>query len=178
MMMRSILLVLGAVLVFSQSGLADIVRFQEAAPGIYRGGQPETAADYDMLQSLGVRTIINLRSDETVAVESEVAKLREIEFISAPMKGFTAPKDETVELALTTLMDPGFYPVFIHCKQGKDRTGLVVGLYRVYHDGWKPRAAYKEMRKIGFNHWLLGLDVYYWWHTVFSKHPYLESDSI
>ncbi len=174
MKFRSILVGFVAALVLSQSSFAEILRFHEVAPGVYRGGQPANSAEYDELQALGVRTIINLRNDASVEAERVEAKLRGIEFISAPMASFTAPKDETVELALSSLSDPGYYPVFIHCKQGKDRTGLVVGLYRVYQQGWKPKAAYKEMRTIGFNPWLMGLGAYYWWHTVISHHPYAE----
>lgn len=33
----------------------------------------------------------------------------------------------------------------VHCTHGQDRTGLVIGRYRVLHDGWTKDAAYAEM---------------------------------
>ena len=41
---------------------------------IYRGGQPETEADYVLLARMGVRTIVNLRGDSSVGPERETAE--------------------------------------------------------------------------------------------------------
>jgi hypothetical protein len=47
--------------------------------------------------------------------------------------------------------------VLIHCKNGWDRTGLLVGMYRVIYDGWTTDKAYEEMRRLGFHPELRGL---------------------
>jgi protein-tyrosine phosphatase len=46
--------------------------------------------------------------------------------------------------------------VLVHCTHGQDRTGLVVGIYRLAH-GWTKDAAYAEMLQYGFHPELLGL---------------------
>ena len=46
----------------------------------------------------------------------------------------------------------------VHCKNGHDRTGLVVGMLRVIVDGWDKRHAWREMLDRGYHPELLGLD--------------------
>jgi protein tyrosine/serine phosphatase len=41
-------------------------------------------------------------------------------------------------------------PVFVHCAHGSDRTGCMVGIWRVSEDGYSYDQAYKEMRKYYF----------------------------
>ena len=33
--------------------------------------------------------------------------------------------------------------VYVHCKHGRDRTSLLVALYRVVHEGWEPKRAWQ-----------------------------------
>jgi protein tyrosine/serine phosphatase len=52
-------------------------------------------------------------------------------------------------------------PIFVHCQHGEDRTGLIVGLYRVETEHWSPAAAYREMIAKGFHKILFFLNHYY-----------------
>lgn len=40
--------------------------------------------------------------------------------------------------------------VFVHCAHGSDRTGCMIGIWRVKRDGYDYDSAYKEMRKYWF----------------------------
>jgi tyrosine-protein phosphatase SIW14 len=139
---------------------AAIDRFIEVTPGIFRGGQPETFADFEMLKNEGIRTVIYLRS-ESPAREKYIVTSLGMNFKAFPINPFTYPDENTVNGALRVLTDPAAQPVFVHCQHGKDRTGLVVGLYRVHHEGWSPDDAYDEMRRIGFSPLLVGLKRYF-----------------
>jgi hypothetical protein len=44
----------------------------------------------------------------------------------------------------------------VHCRHGKDRTGLFVSLYRIARQRWSVDDAYSEARRIGMA----------WWHFV------------
>lgn len=46
--------------------------------------------------------------------------------------------------------DPQHAPVFLHCHHGADRTGLMVGVYRVTFCGWTKEAAIQEMVEGGY----------------------------
>lgn len=46
---------------------------------------------------------------------------------------------------------------YVHCERGQDRTGLIVGVYRVKVEHWTKADAYQEMLKHGFHPILRGL---------------------
>jgi hypothetical protein len=62
-------------------------------------------------------------------------------------------------LALAT--DPAHRPVFVHCRQGRNRAGIMTAIYRVAYHGWTPQRAYAEGRAYGLvpwnalTHWIL-----------------------
>ena len=136
--------------------------------GIYRGLRP-TQATLAQLKSLGVRTILDLEDTSSV-IKTErgwVGKLG-MTFISEPMSGFWSPDDAEVNLIEQIMADPSRRPIFVHCQHGQDRTGLIVGLYRVQREHWTPAAAYKEMIAKGFHKLLVFLNHYYEEKTGFE----------
>ncbi len=60
---------------------------------------------------------------------------------------------------------PSTGAVYVHCRHGQDRTGLVVGLERVFIEGWDPADAYAEMLSYGFHTYFLGLKEYFFTQT-------------
>ncbi len=145
---------------------AKINKLALVSPGIYRGSQPETADDYRLLKTLGIRTILNLRNERNkITAERVLAANEGLEVRSLPMSAILPPGDTTVDRALDNLGDPNLRPIFVHCQHGKDRTGLIVGLFRVEAERWSAKKAYAQMRDFGFNPLLLGLD-YYFWHRA------------
>lgn len=136
-------------------------RFGEVSPGIYRGARPDLTGMM-ALAKLGVRTIVNLDNDEE-AVEAEATWARNLglTMISKPLSGFWTPDHETVDEILHLVSDQSLHPVFIHCQHGQDRTGLIVGLYRVEHERWPAKEAYSEMLSRGFHRILIFLDRYF-----------------
>ncbi len=43
--------------------------------------------------------------------------------------------------------------VFVHCRLGDDRTGMMIAAYRMAEEGWTAAEARKEMEKFGFTRW-------------------------
>ena len=71
---------------------------------------------------------------------------------------FTRPDPILVQRALELLKTATADDVWlVHCTHGQDRTGLIVGMYRVLHDGWTKERAYKEMRDHHFHPALHGV---------------------
>jgi len=60
------------------------------------------------------------------------------------------PEDEDVLEFLTVATDPSSQPVFVHCRDGTDRTGMMVAAYRVVIQGWSKQKAIDEMEAAGF----------------------------
>jgi len=129
--------------------------------GVYRGRRPDQAT-LQSLKALGVRTILNLEDDRgAVAREKNAVAALGMSFISEPMSGFWWPNDGEVNQIEAIMADTARRPIFVHCLHGEDRTGLVVGLFRVFTQHWKPADAYKEMIAKGFHKVLFLLNHYY-----------------
>jgi len=140
---------------------APLGNFHVVAPGIYRGARPD-AAGLRRLAALGVKTIIDLDNDvDVVDGEARAAAGLGMKVEREPMSWLFAPEDAQMQRILALLANSRQRPLFVHCQYGEDRTGLVIGLYRVFRQGWKPTTAYQEMLRRGFHPTLVALDHYY-----------------
>lgn len=138
-----------------------IPNFTEVHPGFVRGGRP-TKAGVQFLAKNGIKVVINLENDKkAIANDKQWVEANGMIFISVPMGWLETPPDSTINFILNTLKDTAQWPIFIHCKHGEDRTGLIVGLYRVFEDQWTPDDAYAEMLDLGFHSHLKALDNYF-----------------
>ena len=133
------------------TGNGGIPRFLIVNPRLYRGGQPD-AAGFRFLSKLGVKTVIDLREYTPRSEEERKAvEVTGMKYVNIPMRGMETPAAEKVDQAIRLLQSNETGPVFVHCRLGKDRTGLVVACYRVTHDGWDNRKALAEARHIGMS---------------------------
>lgn len=145
-------------------GIPDvpIVNYQQVEPGFFRGAQPD-AAGLKYLYSIGIKTIIDINNSESAeAPEASLARVYGIDFVYIPLSGFWAPSDGDTSKIQSILADKSKRPIYIHCKHGEDRTGLMVGIYRVEVEHWVPVMAHDEMLIHGFHTILLPLNHYYW----------------
>ena len=124
---------------------------------VLRGGQP-SAAGVGTLKEMGVKTVINVRNDpadwEQSAVES--AGMR---YVWLPMDAAHVEADKVKAFLKAVAESP--QTVFVHCWQGRDRTGLCVAAYRMTTDGWNNVRAITELHGHGYN-WALfpGIEAY------------------
>jgi tyrosine-protein phosphatase SIW14 len=162
------------VLSFSGQAFAkeDIVHFLKVTDGVYRSGRVSERGDEILKSQYGVKTIINIEDDEEFVFQ-EQRKARElgIEFIWSPMDTGIVPNDKEVDRLLAIMNDPEKQPVLIHCKHGEDRTGLMVGLFRVLVQKWRPEVAYQEMRDLGFKFFYLKYKKYFRYRTGWEVAP-------
>jgi protein tyrosine/serine phosphatase len=125
-------------------GLGNVGR---VAPGIYRGAQP-TGKGYATLKRMGVKTVINLRTSMSEKKQVEAAGMRSIE---VPMEMSRDGLKSKVDRVVALMADPANRPVFVHCRQGRDRTGIVVAAYRLKVEGWRLSEVEEEMEAFHFN---------------------------
>lgn len=141
----------------------DLPRYREVVSGkIYRGGLP-TEAGIQELAKLRMRTILNIRDEDPIGIkkEGQIVRKMGMTFISIPLSGLFSPSDKKIDEIENILSNPIYHPLFVHCTRGQDRTGLVVGLYRVFHQNVAPKDAYREMLDLGFRPALIGLRHYF-----------------
>ncbi len=131
---------------------AGVGNFHRVAGELYRGAQP-TAAGFQSLAHLGIKTIVDLREPGKRSLwEKKLVESVGMRYVNVPLDGFSAPSPAKVGEILTLFEDPAAGPVFIHCRRGADRTGTLVACYRIAHDGWGNRKALQEARYLGM-HW-------------------------
>lgn len=127
----------------------DLPNFHQVNEHLFRGGQPE-AGGIARLKSLGVRTIVNLRHEpDLVQAEAAEAAQAGLRYFSVPMHGLGRPTGEQVARVQSLLLEPGNWPVFVHCKAGSDRTGVMIAYYRIAQAGWSAERAIKEALGFG-----------------------------
>jgi len=135
--------------------IPDIPRFAKVSESLYRGGQP-TAKGFAELRKMGVKTIISLRVFDSDRPKLEGLGLR---YLHISFKAIH-PEDEDVVAFLKTVTDPNNQPVFVHCREGVDRTGMMVAVYRIVIQGWSKEKGLEEMRRMGFNDFWKALEDY------------------
>jgi len=115
----------------------------------YRGGQPR-GHDYADLAALGVKTVINLTSDDADASERGLVEGAGMKYVQIPMTTRQQPKPAELTEFLNLVNDPANQPVYVHCVGGRHRTGVMTAAYRMIHDGWSADQAFKEMKQYKF----------------------------
>ena len=130
---------------------APIPNFRQVNSWFYRGGQPNPDGLH-YLSELKVRTIVSLRwSSSVIDQERLAAKAFGINYVSIPLNYWTYPSSKQIDQFLSILDDKDMHPVYLHCKHGSDRAGLLVAVYRMAKEGWSADEAYKEMKECGFH---------------------------
>jgi protein tyrosine phosphatase (PTP) superfamily phosphohydrolase (DUF442 family) len=132
--------------------LDSILNFHKVHSYLYRGGAPDEEALKDLAGKFRVKTLIDLRNiGERKIDEAAIAKGLGMQYVSMPMSS-AAPTQKQVDrfLQIVEAAKKDDAPVYVHCAHGSDRTGCLVGIWRVTHDGYDYDRAYKEMRKYFF----------------------------
>jgi tyrosine-protein phosphatase SIW14 len=138
----------------ARPGIVDISsiridNFGRIDPNYYRGAQP-AGRDYADLAALGVKTLINLTSDDADTLEPGMAEQAGLHYVQIPMTTHEPPTPEKLAQFLQIVTDPAHQPVYVHCVGGRHRTGVMTAAYRMTQDGWTADQAFKEMKQYKF----------------------------
>jgi uncharacterized protein (TIGR01244 family) len=125
-----------------------IDNFARVSDNYYRGAQPE-GRDYADLAALGVKTVIDLQADGDQQ-EADFVAAAGMKFFRIPLTTRTRPEPDAIARFLSLVNDPANQPVFVHCRGGHHRTGIMTAVYRMTNDGWTAERAYEEMQQYGF----------------------------
>ncbi|GLT50501.1 hypothetical protein SLA2020_239840 [Shorea laevis] len=109
------------------------LNFAMVDSGVFRSGFPDSA-NFKFLQSLGLRSIINLCPEPYPEPNNEFLRANGIRLFQFGIDGCKEPfvniPEETIREALKVAIDVKNQPLLIHCKRGKHRTGCLVGCIR------------------------------------------------
>ena len=116
--------------------------------GFYRSAKL-SKKDLQTLNSLGIKTIVNLRSfhsDKTLLENSG------IQAVQVGINTWSISDDNVVAAlrAIRAAQKDG--PVLLHCWHGADRTGLVTAMYRMLYQDWSREQALEELLHGGYGY--------------------------
>jgi len=115
----------------------------------YRGAQPQ-GRDYADLVALGVKTVINLTSDDAEADEQAMVESAGMKYVHIPMTTRTEPTSAQLAEFLKIVNDPAQQPVYVHCVGGRHRTGVMTAVYRMNEGHLTSDQAFAEMKQFKF----------------------------
>jgi len=121
---------------------------------VYRSGRLSRRLVRETWRAHRIEVVVNLGRDAPgpgSGAAREAARALGIDRFSFPLdRDGTGDVDGYIG-ALAAVAEAGRAgrPVVIHCGAGVNRTGGVVGAYRMLFDGWSGAAAYAEMRSFG-----------------------------
>jgi protein tyrosine phosphatase (PTP) superfamily phosphohydrolase (DUF442 family) len=124
-----------------------VANFGVASPDVWRGARP-TPEGLRNLAALGVKTVIDLQeSDGSADVPPGVR------YVPRRVSQWTCDRVDTAAVLRAIADNPK--PVFIHCREGRDRTGLAVGAYQLSR-GVPVDEALAELDRYGVHFWWRG----------------------
>jgi hypothetical protein len=122
-----------------------IPNFGQVTPTLYRGGQPSVEG-FERLAHMGIAIVVDTgrsKRDETLIKNLGMV------YVSLPWY-CPFPKDEVfARFIKITRENPG-KKIFVHCRLGDDRTGMMIAAYRMGEQGWTAKEAMREMHEFGF----------------------------
>jgi hypothetical protein len=128
--------------------VVGVSNFGEVTPHLFRGGQPK-GAGYEHLKQMGIDIVVDLRLSGDGNEKKDVNRAG-MKFV--PLRWHCMyPHDEVFARFLKFLHDNRGKKIFVHCRYGDDRTGMMIAAYRMAEEGWTPEEARKEMEKFGFH---------------------------
>lgn len=134
----------------------DAMNFDIVNPRLSRSGLP-TERDLEYLRNeMKVKTLINFCTKTNVTNEEKKAKELGFTYIHFP---WTAHFYNILRLNyywriaesfLILVNDANNHPVHVHCFHGRERTGMMIAIYRMVIDNYSFLDALNEMKKYNF----------------------------
>lgn len=123
-----------------------MIRFKKVDKNLYRGGSPTNKDVQQLVDDFGIKRIVSLDQDTSDKISKKCKQLG-VEHITIPLD---FSKKTLLKLLKYNIVDLlGSKKTFVHCKAGKDRTGLAVALYKI-DKGTSPTKALEEALAFGF----------------------------
>jgi len=137
----------------------ELGNFYQLTDKVYRSRQPDDE-EMRMLESMGIRSILNLREYHS---DEDEARGTRLNLYHVPVAA--GDIDDRFVIEALRAIDQAEKPVLIHCWHGSDRTGVVSAMYRMV-PGVAARAGDRRVRQ-----WRLRLP-----RAFLSQHRALSGD--
>lgn len=129
---------------------------------VFRGPSPTCFEDFKILYEQGIKSILDLETnctffgDNSPLIAAINADAFNIRTYAHPL-GEILPPSSLELLEATRFLINRTESIYVHCKSGVDRTGMVIAHYRMQSDNWPKEKAVAEMKEMGMHPW------YFYW---------------
>jgi tyrosine-protein phosphatase SIW14 len=128
--------------------IKGVGNFGEVTPRLFRGAQPNHAG-YETLARMGIDIVVDTRGNRSKSEGREVRR-HGMRYVAIPWH-CPFPHDEVFARFLKLMRENPDKKVFVHCRLGDDRTGMMIAAYRMADEGWTADEAMHEMQRFGFS---------------------------
>jgi tyrosine-protein phosphatase SIW14 len=137
----------------TEKDLRGLPNFGRVTENLYRGGQP-TPGGFKTLHAMGVGIVVTFRENHTdVATEKREAESQGMKSIEIPWSANHEPSSAQVVEFLDLIRANPDTKIFVHCRRGADRTGVMIAAYRIAVEHKPVPEAVSEMRRYHYD-WL------------------------
>jgi hypothetical protein len=123
-------------------------------PGVLWRGESPTTADAKWLLEHGVQSVLSIQLDarpafERVALRPEIVHSMSYFLVEGfdPFQMLSRSRDDRVLALFIAVVEEAPKPVYVHCRAGVDRVGVLVASYRILVEGVSREAAVAEMAR-------------------------------
>lgn len=125
----------------------NIKNFTVVDDTVWRGAAPGTKG-YRALAAAGVTTIVDLRAEENVHVDTDHLASLGLRLVAIPIRDGQIPSEEQVDRFVAAVRDSDG-KVFLHCGAGVGRTGAMAASYLVRIGEATPAQALRRNLAVG-----------------------------
>lgn len=122
-----------------------IPNFGQVTPTLFRGGQPSPEG-FETLAHMGIAVVVDTGRSKR---DERFIKNLGMTYISLPWY-CPFPKDKVFERFIEITRENPGKKIFVHCRLGDDRTGMMIAAYRMGQQGWTAKEAMQEMHEFGY----------------------------
>ena len=131
----------------TSSEVKSVPNVHTVTPGLLvRGGQADEAGLAALQKACGIRTVVNFNA-RTAGAEAATTRRLGLSYLPLPTDPFRLDASNVVAFLKVLDDAPRDGPVYVHCKDGMDRTGVAVAAYRILDCGWTADRALAELRR-------------------------------
>lgn len=137
----------------------------QVLPGLYRGPRRPPSELFPVHSSrlFVIRNLLDLETGKKLigdgspldeAIQCDLVGMRAY---SHPLGTIFPPTLDELRQAVAFIKLKRIEGIYVHCKHGVDRTGMVIASYRIIEQRWSVEDAIDEMMKHGFHR------IYFYW---------------
>jgi tyrosine-protein phosphatase SIW14 len=137
----------------SEKDLRGVHNFGRVTDSLYRGAQP-TSDGFKSLHAMGVGIVVDFREDRTeIGTEKREVESLGMKSVDIPWSANREPSSAQIVEFLDLVRANPDTKIFVHCRRGADRTGVMVAAYRIAVEHKSVADAVSEMHRYHYD-WL------------------------